>query len=186
MDTHVTFVEKVGRVILQCKGIETLDYMSTISQFGQPFDEIAIALMARMYHVHVAVMQDKFYWTTKWDHDVAACKIILGWKGNLNFIDIKWKENQEVPVYNLQSAKYPPANIDAPESPGHKMIPREPSPEKEQWYNLRSNKNNPPNPPVKGDDPAKGDDPPSRPSLQKQDGTKKMIGTVTFRSVHLK
>ena len=148
--------------------------------------EIAIVLMARMYHVHVAVMQDKFYWTTKQDHDVASCKIILGWKGNLNFIDMKWKESQEVPVYNLQSAKYPPANIDAPESPGCKIIPREPSPEKEQWYNLRSNKNNPPNPPVKGDDPAKGDDPPSPPSPQQQDATKKIIGTVTFRSIHLK
>ena len=58
MDTHSTFVEKVGSSILSCKGITTKDYISIMSQIGQPLDEIGIVLVARMYHVHIAVVLD--------------------------------------------------------------------------------------------------------------------------------
>ena len=79
--------------------------METICGVGQPLDEIGIVLITRMYHVHVAIMQNKYHWTTRRDHDVKACTILLGWKGNLRFIDIKQKEMQELPVYNLRNAK---------------------------------------------------------------------------------
>ena len=117
MATHINFVSKIATYIFERKVITIDDYMETICDLGQPLDEIGIVLIARMYHVHVAVMQNKYYWTTRKDHDVQVCTILLGWKGNLQFIDIKWKEMQELPVYNLCNAKYPPPNIETPSSP---------------------------------------------------------------------
>ena len=53
---HINFVEKIGMYILQRKGI-TSEYIDTICEFDQPMDEIAIVLIARMYHTHLAVMR---------------------------------------------------------------------------------------------------------------------------------
>ena len=70
-----------------------------MSQIGQPLDVIGVVLVARMYHIHVAIIQEDFFWTTRCDHDIAQCKVLLGWQGSLQFIDIKRKVNQLVPVY---------------------------------------------------------------------------------------
>ena len=58
MDTHTMFVEKVGTHILSHKGITTENYIAMMSEIGQPLDEIGIILVARMYHIHVAIIQD--------------------------------------------------------------------------------------------------------------------------------
>ena len=65
MDTHINFVEKVGSIILQHKGLSMENYISMMSQIGQPLDEIGIVLVARMYHIHVAIIQDDMFWTTR-------------------------------------------------------------------------------------------------------------------------
>ena len=59
METHHSFVEKVRSCILNCKGLTKDDYILMISQTGQPLDEIGIVLMARLYHIHVAIVQEK-------------------------------------------------------------------------------------------------------------------------------
>ena len=103
-----------------------------MSQIGQPLDEIGIVLVARMYHIHVAIIQEDFFWTTRHDHDIAQCKVLFGWQGSLQFIDIKRKVDQLVPFYNLRNAKYGEANVPLPlPSPQHPFGPQ-PRP-----YNLR-------------------------------------------------
>ena len=74
---HTTFVGKVGSSILSWKGISTQDYIYLISQIGQPLDEIGLFLVARMYHIHVAIIQDKRYWATRWDHNLDLCTIVF-------------------------------------------------------------------------------------------------------------
>ena len=77
MDTHMTFVEKVGTHILSCKGITTDNYIAMMSEIGQPLDEIGIVLVARMYHIHIAIIQDNMYWTTRHDHNIASVQSCL-------------------------------------------------------------------------------------------------------------
>ena len=96
---------------LSCKGITTDNYIAMMSEIGQPLDEIAIVLVARMYHIHIAIIQDNMYWTTRRDHNIVFCKVVFGWQGKLKFIDIKRKVDQLVLVYNLRNAKYPDPNV---------------------------------------------------------------------------
>ena len=63
MDTHTMFVEKVGTNILSHKGITTDNYIAMMLEIGQPLDEIGIVLVARMYHIHVAIIQDSLICT---------------------------------------------------------------------------------------------------------------------------
>ena len=92
IETHHTFVEKVGSCILNWKGLTMDDYILMISQIGQPLDEIGIVLMARLYHIHVTIVQEKCFWTTRRDHNLQKCSIIFGWWGALCFNDIKRKD----------------------------------------------------------------------------------------------
>ena len=96
-------------------------------------DKIGIVLVAMMYHVHIAIIQDKRYWTTRWDHNLDLCTILFGWQESLHFIDIKRKTNQEVPVYNLRNPKYPDTNIPSPPPSPQKPFGPQPRP-----HNLRS------------------------------------------------
>ena len=108
METHGTFVEKVASCILNCKGIGMDDYILMISQIGQPLDEIGIVLVARMYHIHVGIVQDKHFWTTRRDHNLDMCTIIFGWQGGLCFSDIKRKANVALPPPTPQKSFGPP------------------------------------------------------------------------------
>ena len=64
----------------------------------------------------------------------------------MNFFDIKWKTDAEVPVYNLRNPRYPlPALTDVPSSPRRPVKPLDPQPAEpslpaEPRYELRSHK----------------------------------------------
>ena len=52
------------------------------------------------------------------------CKILLGWQGQLNLVDIKQKHQAEVQLYNLRKPRYPLSDIiDVPKSPKKTVEP---------------------------------------------------------------
>lgn len=130
------------------------DYVNYMLSECQPLDEIAICCFARMYHIHIGIVMDNMFWTTRKDHDLNKCDKLLGFIGGLKFVSIKWKtradntvpdselqhkpstshlnKNPDFPTtrsYNLRPRKYQPAHEKTPES--------EPVP---TGYNLRKRK----------------------------------------------
>ena len=85
-------MECIGSYIFQNKGLDVKDYIDSMSNNGQPLDEVAMVVFACMYHVYIAIIMDGHFWTSCRDHNIKQCTIYLGWQGQLNFVDIKWKE----------------------------------------------------------------------------------------------
>ena len=66
---HVDLVECMVSYILQAKGLDMMDYISDISKFGQPIDEISIVMLARKLTIHIGILMDGLCWTTRRDHN---------------------------------------------------------------------------------------------------------------------
>ena len=110
--------------LFDVKGLDAQQYIDSMANNGQPLDEIGIVVIAYMYHVHIGIIMDGHFWTSCRDYDLKECKILLSWQGQLNFVDIKWKEQAEVPFYNLRKPRYPSADLaDLPASPSPKFPP---------------------------------------------------------------
>ena len=86
-------------------------YIDSMSNTGQPLDQIAVIAMAHMYHIHIGIIMDGWFWTSRRDHKLDACKILLGWQGKLSFVDIKWKNQAQVQLYNLRKPRYPDGDL---------------------------------------------------------------------------
>ena len=53
---HLDWIKAVGSRILQAKKIRVEDYANDITSGLVPFDELAILVVARMYHIHIGVV----------------------------------------------------------------------------------------------------------------------------------
>ena len=88
---HSEFLLQIASDILSHKKQPIDDHINYILAESQPLDEIGICCFARMYHLHIAIIMDTMFWTTRWDHDINKCDQILGFKGGLQFVSMKWK-----------------------------------------------------------------------------------------------
>ena len=68
MKEHIYFLERIGLYLLNVKGLDVNDYIKLMTNAGQPLDKIAVVTIAHMYHVHIGVLMDGWYWTSKKDH----------------------------------------------------------------------------------------------------------------------
>ena len=53
---HLDWIKAVGSRILQAKKIRVEDYANDITSGLVPFDELAILVVAQMYHIHIGVV----------------------------------------------------------------------------------------------------------------------------------
>ena len=53
---HLDWIKAVGSRILQAKKLRVEDYANDITSGLVPFDELAILVVAQMYHIHIAVV----------------------------------------------------------------------------------------------------------------------------------
>ena len=62
---HLDWIKAVGSRILQAKKIHVEDYANDITSGLVPFDELAILVVARMYHIHIGVvLRDRVWYTS--------------------------------------------------------------------------------------------------------------------------
>ena len=54
-----------------------------------PLDKIRLVLFARMKKIHMAFLMVEKYWTTQRNHEFKKYTIILAFRGNLTFNDIR-------------------------------------------------------------------------------------------------
>ena len=67
-------------------------YVHTVALDQTPVDEVAIVLSARMYRIHICIVMQGKYWTTKQDHDFKHCTLFLAYMGRLVFYSTTRKE----------------------------------------------------------------------------------------------
>ena len=62
---HLDWIKAVGSRILQAKKIHVEDYANDITSGLVPFDELAILVVAQMYHIHIGVvLRDRVWYTS--------------------------------------------------------------------------------------------------------------------------
>ena len=125
-EEHFDFLTEISSHILAWKKMPVTDYINYILSECQPFDEIAICCFARMYHIHIRIIMDDMYWTTRKDHDLKKCDKLLGFIGGLQFVSIKWKTTDD--------------NKDEESEPGTSGLGNTPDNHGGISYNLRSRK----------------------------------------------
>ena len=67
-------------------------YVDTIALDQTPFDEVAIVLSARLYHIHICIVMQGKYLTMRRDHDFNHCTLFLAYMGGLVFYCTMRKE----------------------------------------------------------------------------------------------
>ena len=62
---HLDWIKAVGSRILQAKKLHVEDYVNDITSGLVPFDELAILVVAQMYHIHIGVvLRDRVWYTS--------------------------------------------------------------------------------------------------------------------------
>ena len=94
--------------MLERKCLNLDEYITFICDLHSPIDEIGLVILARMFHFHIGIVMADKYWTTKCDHDLHACKILLRWYGKMQFKCMRWIVRDP---YDLRSHLIPPPNL---------------------------------------------------------------------------
>ena len=142
MASHMEWMQQISTRTLESKGLTLDDYMYSMSQYNQPLDEIAILAFARMYHVHIAILQNGCYWSTNHNKKLEECNIFLLYYGKLEFEDTRSANSNPdleavtpgLDVPTPASACYDLRPKKKADNPGLKE-PQKPEPHK---YDLRS------------------------------------------------
>ena len=58
-----------------------MDYLSSLVQENAPLDELAFLIFARMFHIHIGIINANGFWSTSVDNDLSCCEIILAFTG---------------------------------------------------------------------------------------------------------
>ena len=82
---HMIWVKSISRRILHQKSLDVKDYLKCIIMKGTPFDEICLLIFCHMYEVHLAVIFNMDFWTTRRDNDINSCDTVLAYRGHLTF-----------------------------------------------------------------------------------------------------
>ena len=80
------------------------EYCQTIVQPQWPLDEIAIALFARMYKIHICVFVEGKLWTTNRNQAINGANIYLVYCGKLKFLDTVQKGSLNEALLNKSPA----------------------------------------------------------------------------------
>ena len=67
-------------------------YLDILSLDQTPFNEVAIVLSVHMYKIHICIVMQGKYWTTKQDHGYKHCTMFLAYMGGLVFYSMMRKE----------------------------------------------------------------------------------------------
>ena len=67
-------------------------YLDILALDQTPFNEVAIVLSTRMYKIHICIVMQGKYWTTKQDHDYKHCTLFFAYMGGLVFYSTKRKQ----------------------------------------------------------------------------------------------
>ena len=89
---HKEYAAQIGKIIWERKKMDFDGYVATIALDQTPFDEVAIILSAHMYHIHICILMQGKYWTTRRDHDFKHCTLFLAYMGSLVFYCTTRKE----------------------------------------------------------------------------------------------
>ena len=103
-EAHDKFVASIVSDLLRRKGLTVEEYCQTIVHPQWPLDEIAIALFARMYKIHICVFVEGKYWTTNRNQAINGADIYLVYCGKLKFLDTVWKGSLNEALLNKSPA----------------------------------------------------------------------------------
>ena len=93
-----------------------------------PLDEIALAVVARMFHFHICILSETKYCTPNREHKIGLCSLLLGLTGNMEFTVLeyctKWSatnKNNKVIESNLNMADRHNTSTDSSHSLSDKL-----------------------------------------------------------------
>ena len=89
---HKDYASQIGNLIWECKKMDFDGYVDTVALDQTPFDEVAIVLSVHMYPIHICIVMQGKYWTTRQDHDFKHCTLFLAYMGKLVFYSTMRKE----------------------------------------------------------------------------------------------
>ena len=84
---HLEWIKSVGSRILDAKKIRVEDYANDITSGLVPFDELAILVVARMYHIHIGIVLKDRVWYTSSAEKPEDCLLYLLFQGGVQYLD---------------------------------------------------------------------------------------------------
>ena len=84
---HLDWIKTVGSKILNTKHIRVEDYANDITSGLVPFDELAILVVCRMYHIHVGVVLKERVWYNSSAKKPEDCAFYLLFHGSVHYLD---------------------------------------------------------------------------------------------------
>ena len=93
---HLQWVQHISRVILKDVTVSLEDYIDTITTPGVPIDFVAIVVLCRAYHFHLAIYTSKGVWATCQQKSITKCLFDVVYNGNFTFTEtVKKFKGQE-------------------------------------------------------------------------------------------
>ena len=86
---HMPWIKDVGYYFFLCKKVEPMDYICNLVTENFQYDELAILVFARMYHIHVKIITAKGSWVTNRRKLGFPHEIALVYVGGKTFLDTK-------------------------------------------------------------------------------------------------
>ena len=83
---HIVWVAKVGRDMLDKKGLPVEYYANHVVDGNVPLDSLGILCIARNWYIHIAVFLKNGIWTTRHDNSLEGVEIYLAFVGGVNFV----------------------------------------------------------------------------------------------------
>ena len=79
---HVEWLTGIARTVLKKTETSVEDYIDTVTTPGYPIDAVCILVIARMFHIHIAVFLKSGAWSTSPSKSLKACRFALIFHGN--------------------------------------------------------------------------------------------------------
>ena len=87
MVQHLAWVERLSSVIVRDVNVSLEDYVDTITTPGVPLDFVALVVLCRIYHIHVAVYTSQGLWSTCRKKDIRQCLFGIVYNGEFQFTE---------------------------------------------------------------------------------------------------
>ena len=84
---HLDWIKTIGSKILNAKKLRVEDYTNDITSGLVPFDELAILVVCRMYHIHVGVVLNDRVWYTSSAKKPDEIAFHLLFHGGVHYLD---------------------------------------------------------------------------------------------------
>ena len=84
---HLDWIKSIGSKILNAKKLRVEDYAIDITSGLVPFDELAILVVARMYHIHIGIVLKDHVWYTSSAEKPEDCLFYLLFQGGVQYLD---------------------------------------------------------------------------------------------------